>query len=241
MIEETAVALPTEVGAARRRGLLLTLCGAFFLDVLGSTSVFAASPAIGGAMRLDATALQWLFTAATLPGGAVLLIGGNLADRYGGRRMFLLGLAAFTLASLGCAVTDLYAVLLVCRVLQGVAAGLFVPASLAVLLATFTDGAERTRALAIWSTVSGVGATAGLLLGGLLTGAIGWRWVFLVNVPGGLLLGAAALVLLPRLPGRARERLDLAGLGTFTAGAAAVIFGLSDIPEHGLTVLSVGA
>jgi MFS family permease len=238
---ETAVVSSADVGTARRRGLLLTLCGAFFLDVLGSTSVFAASPAIGGAMRLDATALQWLFTASTLPGGAVLLIGGSLADRYGGRRMFLFGLAGFTLASLGCAVTDLYAVLLVCRVLQGVAAGLFVPASLAVLLATFTDAAARTRALAIWSTVSGVGATAGLLLGGLLTGAIGWRWVFLVNVPGGLLLGVAALLLLPRLPGRARERLDLAGLGTFTVGAAAVIFGLSDVPEHGLTVLSVGA
>lgn len=223
----------------RRRALLLTLCGAFFLDVLGTTSVFAASPAIGGAMHLDATALQWLFTAATLPGGAVLLIGGNLADRYGGRRMFLVGLAAFTLASLGCAVTDRFAVLLACRVLQGTAAGVVVPASLAVLLAVFTDGPERTRALAVWSTVSGVGATAGLLLGGLLTGAIGWQWVFLINVPGGVLIGAAALALLPRTPRRARERLDLAGLATFTGGAAAVIYGLSAVPEQGVTTVPV--
>jgi hypothetical protein len=192
-------------------------------------------------MHLDATALQWLFTAATLPGGAVLLIGGNLADRYGGRRMFLVGLGGFTVASLGCAVTDLYAVLLLCRVVQGVAAGILVPASLAVLLATFTDGAERTRALAIWSTVSGIGATAGLLLGGLLTGAIGWRWVFLINVPAGLLLGFAALVLLPRTPHTGRQRLDLAGLGTFTIGAGAVIFGLSDIPEHGVSAPAVVA
>lgn len=223
----------------RRRALLLTLCGAFFLDVLGTTSVFAASPAIGGAMHLDATALQWLFTAATLPGGAVLLIGGNLADRYGGRRMFLVGLAAFTLASLGCAVTDRFAVLLACRVLQGTAAGVVVPASLAVLLAVFTDGPERTRALAVWSTVSGVGATAGLLLGGLLTGAIGWQWVFLINVPGGVLIGAAALALLPRTPRRARERLDLAGLATFTGGAAGVIYGLSAIPEQGVSTVPV--
>ncbi|HET6824665.1 MAG TPA: MFS transporter [Amnibacterium sp.] len=223
----------------RPAGLLLTLCGAFFLDVLGTTSVFAASPAIGAAMHLDATALQWLFTAATLPGGAVLLVGGNLADRYGGRRMFLLGLAGFTLASLGCAVTDLYAALLAFRVLQGTAAGIVVPASLAVLLAVFPGGAERTRALAIWSTVSGVGATAGLLLGGLLTGAIGWRWVFLVNVPGGLLIGVAAVLLLPRMPRRPRERLDLAGLAFFTVGAAAVIFGLSAIPEQGVGVVPV--
>ena len=240
MTDHPAVAPPAgPTGAARRPALLLTLCGAFFLDVLGTTSVFAASPAIGGAMRLDATALQWLFTAATLPGGAVLLIGGNLADRYGGRRMFLLGLAAFTVASLGCAVTGLYAVLLACRVLQGVAAGIVVPASLAVLLASFTDGPERTRALAIWSTVSGVGATAGLLLGGLLTGAIGWRWVFLINVPGGVLLAAAAVLLLPRTPQRGRERLDLVGLVTFTLGAAAVIYGLSDIPEHGASVVAL--
>ncbi|MDH2444174.1 MFS transporter [Amnibacterium sp. CER49] len=233
----TPIAYDTVVvaGGGRRRGLLLTLCGAFFLDVLGSTSVFAASPAIGGAMRLDATALQWLFTAATLPGGAVLLVGGNLADRYGGRRTFLLGLAAFTLGSLGCAVTGSYAVLLACRVVQGVAAGVFVPASLAVLLATFTDGTERTKALAVWSTVSGVGATAGLLLGGVLSGVIGWRWVFLINVPGGLLLGLAAATLLPRTPRRGREPLDVAGLLTFTLGAAAVIDGLSEIPEQGLT------
>ncbi len=226
-------------GAARPRGLLLTLCGAFFLDVLGTTSVFAASPAIGGAMHLDPTALQWLFTAATLPGGAVLLIGGNLADRYGGRRMFLLGLAGFTLASLGCAVTDRYAVLLGCRVLQGIAAGIVVPAALAVLLSSFTERTERTRALAVWSTVSGIGATAGLLIGGLLTGAIGWRWVFLIDVPCGLLLGVAAMLVLPRMPRRARERLDLAGLVTFTLGAAAVIYGLTGIPEHGVTPVSV--
>ena len=162
MTNELATVEPADLTVRRRRrGLLLALCGAFFLDVLGSTSVFAASPAIGGAMSLDATSLQWLFTAATLPGGAVLLIGGNLADRYGGRRMFLLGLAVFTVASLGCAATSSYTVLLTCRVVQGVAAGLFVPASLAVLIATFSDGAERTKALAAWSTVSGVGATAG--------------------------------------------------------------------------------
>lgn len=240
MTEGLAVAgLLRATGGTRRRGLLLTLCGAFFLDVLGTTSVFAASPAIGGALHLDATALQWLFTGATLPGGAVLLIGGNLADRYGGRRMFLVGLAAFALASFGCAVADRFVVLLACRVLQGIAAGIVVPASLAVLLAVFTDGTERTRALAVWSTVSGVGATAGLLLGGLLTGSIGWRWVFLINVPGGVLIGAAAVLLLPRMPRRARERLDLPGLVTFTAGAAAVIYGLSDIPEHGVGAASV--
>lgn len=240
MSEEVAVAVPLRVPvAAHRRGLLLTLCGAFFLDVLGTTSVFAASPAIGGTMHLDATALQWLFTAATLPGGAVLLVGGNLADRYGGRRMFLVGLAVFTLASLGCALADHYAVLLACRVLQGVAAGIVVPAALAVLLGVFTDGAERTRALAVWSTVSGVGATAGLLLGGVLTGAIGWQWVFLINVPAGVLLGGSAVLLVPRMPRRPRERLDLIGLVTFTVGAAAVIYGFSDIPEHGVGVVAV--
>jgi MFS family permease len=213
---------------------LCLLCCAFFLAVMGSTSVFTASPAIERALGLTQTGLQWSITAATLPSAALLLVGGRLADLFGRRLMLMAGLALFIASSLACGVAPGAAVLIGARFLQGVAGALFMPAALSLVIATFTEDAERNKALAAWSAIGGIGATAGLLLGGLVTAALGWRWVFLVNVPAGLLMLALCPLLLAE-PGATGEsgKADLRGTLTFTGGVALVTYGVTQVPSLG--------
>ena len=138
---------------ARRRLALVLLCSAFFIDVMGSTSVFTASPSIGGALGLTPAELQWSFTAVTLPAGALLLPGGRLADMYGRRRMFMLGLLLLLAASLACGLAPGAGLLIAARVAQGVAGALLMPAALALVISTFTGERERGAALAAWSAI----------------------------------------------------------------------------------------
>jgi MFS family permease len=230
------VSAPAVAGTAdRRRWLALgLLCLAFFVDVLASTSVFTAAPSIAADLGLSAAGAQWLFTACTLPGGALLLCGGRLADLYGARRVFVAGTGLLTVASLVCAAAPSTAVLVGARAGQGVAAALMMPAALALVVSTFDDPAERNKALAAWSAVGGVGATAGLLFGGAVTGALGWPWVFGVNVPVGVVMIVLSPVLLRadrRVAGRGR--LDLPGVLAATVALGSVVYGLSQVPGRG--------
>jgi len=226
----------------RRWYALGLLCLAFFTDTFGSTIVFPAGPAMERALGLSQAGLQWSFTAATLPGGALLLAGGRLSDMFGRRRMFMLGLMLLIPASLVCGWAPSTAVLLAARAAQGISAALLVPAALSLLTNTFRGEEERNKALAAWSAVGGAGATAGLLLGGLITVTLGWQWIFFINVP----LGGAMLLLSPVLlreppPGEGTRKVDVPGTVTITCAVALFIYTITETAQQGwLTPRTLG-
>ncbi len=151
-----------------------------FVIVIDGSIVNVASPSIGAHLHFSSTDLSWVINAYVLTFGGFLLLGGRLADLLGRRRMFMLGLIVFSLASLAAGVAQSEAWLLATRALQGVGAAIVSPAALSILTSTFADGAERNRALGIWGAVLGAGGSAGVLLGGVLTSGLSWRWVMLV-------------------------------------------------------------
>jgi MFS family permease len=230
---------------ARRMTALVLLCTAFLITVMGSTSALTAAPAISRTLQLSSAGLQWALTAATVPAGALLLVGGRLADLVGRRRMVLAGLALLATSSLGCGVAGDTAVLVAARTGQGVAAAILLPAALALLTDTFPVEHERRRAVAAWSAIGGTGATAGLLLGGLVTAGLGWRWIFLINVPLSVVLFILVRLTLRRSPpSSVRERFDVLGVVTFSVGVAALLYGVGRMPTAGWSgwpVLGSGA
>ncbi|WP_228563840.1 MFS transporter, partial [Catenulispora rubra] len=177
-----------------RWGALALLCLAQFMLIVDITAVNLALPSMARDLDLGRQALTWVPAAYTLCFGGLLLLGGRLADGLGRRRAFLLGLAAFTAASLLSGLSHTAGELIAGRAAQGVAAALLSPAALSIVTTTF-HGPERTKALGVWGAIGGAGAAVGVLIGGALTSGPGWRWVFFVNLP----VGLAVLVLLPRL------------------------------------------
>jgi MFS family permease len=197
MVAKATVTAQTDVRARRRRWwALVLLCAAFSMVILDSTIVYVALPSIQRALGFSAAGVQWVVTVYLLTFAGLLLLGGRTADLVGRRTVFIAGLAGFTVASLGCALAPSAEVLIAARVVQAAAAAMLTPAALALLITTFTEEAERNRALGIWGAIGGVGATAGLLVGGPITDGPGWEWSFLINLPVGLLLLAASPVLL---------------------------------------------
>ena len=197
-----------------------------FMVVLDIAIVNVALPSIGAALGF-AGGLQWVVTAYVLASGGLLLVGGRAADRFGRRRMFLAGLGLFTAASLLCGLAGSPAVLIASRVAQGVGAAMLTPAALSILTATYS-GAQRAAALSIWGAVASGGVAVGVLLGGILTTWLSWRWIFLVNVP----VGFVAAVLTPRVvPAFAASRggsLDLRRGLTVVAGLTLLVYALSE-------------
>jgi EmrB/QacA subfamily drug resistance transporter len=228
----SAGATPTATAPARRSThrwwALAVLALAQFLVVLDASIVNIALPSVGVTLGLDTTALAWVITAYVLPFGGLLLLGGRLADPFGHRRVFLIGAAGFTAASLLAGLSVGGGMLLAARAVQGGFAALLAPASLALLTQLFPDVDARGKALGVWGAVAGMGGAAGVLLGGVLTAAFGWPAVFFVNVPVGILV----LIVLPRLVGRdplgTSERMDAAGAATATLGLAAVVAALTE-------------
>jgi EmrB/QacA subfamily drug resistance transporter len=212
---------------------LALLAAAQFVVVLDASIVNVALPSIGRALNFSQDNLSWVVNAYTLFFGGFLLLGGRLADRLGRRRMFIAGMVLFALASLagGLAQSELW--LIIARSVQGLGAALVSPAALSIVTTTFTEGAERNRALGVWGAVAGSGGAAGVLLGGVLTKFAGWEWVLFVNVP----IGFAAAALAPRLLGESRDhrakRFDVAGAVTVTAGLALLVYSLVDANQAG--------
>ena len=205
-------------------------CVAQFVIVLDATIVAIALPVMGDELGLSTTELGWVITLYTLVFGGCLLAAGRIADRFGRRRAFTGGLAVFTAASLVCGVAPSGAVLLAGRAAQGIGAALVSPAALALITAARPEGPARARALGWWTAAAAGGGASGWVLGGLLSGLLDWRWVFLVNVP----LCAAAALLAPRVLREwhdpAPARLDVAGAILATTGLAALVlsFGLAE-------------
>src|SRR5947208_12297501 len=165
------------------------------MTVLDVSIVNVALPSIGKSLHFTEENLQWVITAYAITFGGFLLLGGRAADLLGRRRVFMVGLAIFTGASLACGLATSEAFLIVFRGVQGFGAAVVTPAALSIVSTTFEEGAERNKALGIWGAVAGSGAAVGVLLGGVLTQYLGWEWIFFVNVP----VGAACLVLTPLL------------------------------------------
>src|SRR6266542_3374976 len=206
-------AAPAPTGAAQPSKhltlLLLALTGLMLILDLTITNV--ALPSIQRALRMTPQGLQWVVNAYALGYGGFLLLGGRLADRLGRRRVFLAGVAVFTLASLVGGLAPSAGVLVAARGLQGLGAALAGPASLSIITTAFAEGPERNRALGVWSAVLASGGAIGMLAGGLLTQYASWRWVLFVNVPVGALLLAATPRVVPAAPGEPRARIDAAG------------------------------
>jgi EmrB/QacA subfamily drug resistance transporter len=213
---------------------LVLLAGTQLMLVLDVTVVNVALPDLARSLSLGQGTVPWVMTTYTLLFGGLVLLGGRVADLLGARRMLVAGLSVFTAASLACAVADQGAVLLVGRAVQGVGAALLSPAALAVVTATYS-GAARAKALAVWGSLSAVGTALGVSLGGLVTSALGWQWIFAINVP----IGLTILTVLPMVTGpspRARSgRLDVPGAALVTAGTGSVVFGLAHAGDHGWT------
>jgi EmrB/QacA subfamily drug resistance transporter len=208
--------------------MVALLCTAQFVVVLDVTIVAVALPAIQRGLRVATADLQWVVSAYTLAFAGFLVLAGRLADVHGRRRVFMAGLALFAGASLACGLSRSAALLVAARTVQGLGAAAVAPAALAAITAAIPDGAERRRALGVWTAAAAGGGASGWLLGGVLTEQGGWPWVFLVNVP----IGAAAVVLaplvVPETRSAARRRpLDAAGAVTVTAGLALLVLGLT--------------
>lgn len=219
-----------------RRGwlTLILLCVAQFVVALDIQIVAIALPAIGRDLGVAQADLQWVVSAYVLTFGGFLLVSGRLADLFGRRRLFMLGFALFTVASLGCGFATSGVLLIAARAAQGLGAALIAPAALSLLTTTFVEGPRRTYALGIWGAAAPLGGASGFLLGGLLTGGPGWPWVFLVNVPVGLLTLALAPILLDESRDRqGAGRLDIGGSVTGTTGLVVLVYALTQAEHSG--------
>src|SRR4051794_35819932 len=219
---------------SQRWKLLAVLCAVYFMVILDAAIVRVAVPSIERDLHMSSEGLQWVANAYMLTFGALLLLGGRIADLVGRRRLFLAGLAVFTLASLLCGLAPSGGALIAFRAIQGLGAAAMTPAALSTLMTTFAEGADRNKAIGIWGAVGGLGATAGWVIGGPLVDGPGWQWVFYLNVPIGLALFALALRLLPesRDPAVARS-FDVPGALTISLGLALLMYALVDAPNAG--------
>jgi EmrB/QacA subfamily drug resistance transporter len=214
--------------------MLLALVGAAqFLVVLDVTIVNVAIPSLEDDLQLSPANVHWVVTAYAVAFGGALLVGGRLADVIGRRRAFAGGLALFTAASLACGLTPSGGALIAARVGQGIGAAVLSPAAFAILMASFPAGRERNRAIAAWGSIGSLGAVSGLVVGGALTELVGWRSVFLVNVPIGVLVLVAIVGVIPRSQALRAGRLDLGGAVLATTGIGALVFLLSNGPVDG--------
>ena len=212
----------------RKRWLaLLLVCAAQLMIVLDGTIVNVALPAIQSSLGFSEVSLSWVVNAYLLTFGGFLLLGGRAGDLFGRRRVFMAGLALFTLASLFCGLAGSQALLVAARAVQGLGGAIIAPAALSIIITTFTEPADRARAMGIWGFVVSGGASIGVLLGGVLVGTLGWPWIFLVNLPIGIVALALCRPLLE--PGRVESAdggFDLAGALLVTASLVAAVYAI---------------
>jgi EmrB/QacA subfamily drug resistance transporter len=230
----------------KHKGLALAvLAAAQFIVILDATIVNVALPAIRQSLGFTTDAqLQWVVTSYALLFGGFLLLGGRLADLFGRRKMFLAGVIVFAAASLLAGLAQDPGQIIVCRALQGLGGALLAPASLSLLLAIFKEGPERNKALGVWSMVAAGGGAVGLVLGGVLTQYVDWRWIFFINVPLAAIIVVAGLKYLPVATPQKRQRVDVLGALTITGSLMSLVYALVKAAENGwgdsLTLASFG-
>jgi EmrB/QacA subfamily drug resistance transporter len=228
-------AYPTTAVPDPKRWLALALvCVAFFMTVLDVSIVNVALPSIGRSLHFSATGLQWVITAYAITFGGFLLLGGRTGDILGRKRMFLIGVTIFTIASLVCGLAGSTTVLVAARAVQGFGAAIVSPSTLSIITTTFEEGPDRNKALGIWGAMGGSGAAAGVLFGGILVKYLGWEWIFFVNVP----VGALVLAFTPGIVRESRapdigRNFDVIGASSVTSGLALLVYAISKAPVDG--------
>jgi EmrB/QacA subfamily drug resistance transporter len=218
----------------RKTAALVLVCLAQLMVIIDISIVNVALPSIKTALGFSEADLQWVVNAYTLTFAGFLLLGGRAADLLGRRAVLIGGLALFTAASLVCGLAQTSGELIVARAVQGIGAATISPAALSILTVTFPEGSERNRALAVWGAVAGGGSALGVILGGILAQGPGWRWVFFVNVPIGILTAALS----PRLIAESRDEnrsrtYDVWGAVTATAGLVLMVYALVNTTRYG--------
>ena len=223
----------------KRWGALAIVIAAQFMVILDVAIVNVALPSIKDDLGFSEASLQWVITAYAILFGGALLLGGRLADLFGRRRVFLVGMGLFTVSSLLSGLAWSEGALIGSRALQGLGGALLAPAALSILMTTFREGRERNLALGIWGAASGSGAAAGVLLGGVLTSYLDWSWIFFINVP----VGVAVMALTPWLLAESRadvphRHFDLTGAVAVTAGVMLLVYAMTRATEDGWLTLS---
>lgn len=227
---------------------LALLCAVQWADVLGTTIMLVALPSIQADLGMSGAALELAAAIYALVFGGLIVIAGRLSDMYGPRRLFLLGLVVFCTASLLCGLAISPAMLIGARALEGLGAALAIPAALTMVTGLFPEGPAQHRAFGIWTAAAAGGGAAGFTLGGLVTDAVGWRWIFLLNIP----IGLIALAILPRLIGDrwtrgVPARINARGAVWLASGLVALLAGLTRSKEDGiasrpvLAIMTAGA
>ncbi len=227
---------PTAYQGARRQAhtalILMVIAGAQMMVVLDGTIVNIALPSMGRYFDKSQTDMTWALNAYALAFGGLLLLGGRMGDILGRRRMFILGLSLFTIGSFLAGVAPSFGLLLAGRAVQGIGGAIASPTALSLITTEFEEGEARTRAIAVYAAVSGAGAALGLLLGGVLTNYLSWRWVLFVNVPIGILLMIGAFLYLHESE-RLRGKFDFIGAGLSVAGLVATVYGFIHVAHSG--------
>jgi EmrB/QacA subfamily drug resistance transporter len=212
----------------RKRWLaLMVLCFGVLMIVLDATIVNVALPSIRDDLGFSQTSLAWVVNAYLLTFGGFLLLGGRLGDLFGQRRLFLIGITFFTLASLACGIANTQNLLVAARALQGFGGAVVSAVGLSLVMSLFTEQDERAKAMGVYGFVAAGGGTIGVLLGGILTDKLNWHWIFLVNLPVGIAVFALCLILVPASRGQAAEgRLDVAGAISVTAALMLAVYAI---------------
>jgi EmrB/QacA subfamily drug resistance transporter len=227
----------------RSRLALASVCAAILLDALDLSITQVALPSIQHDLHLSASGLQWVANAYVLTYGGLLLLGGRAADLLGRRRVFVAGLATFGAMSLACGLAPSPVMLVVARGLQGIGAALTVPAAVSIIATTFAEGEERNRALGVFAASASAGFSVGLVLGGVLTDALSWRWIFLVKVPVVALVAVVALRVVAegRAPAAAKRSYDVAGAVLSAGGLLLLVFAITQVAQRTVAPAAVVA
>ncbi len=232
----------TNLDSRTRWLALLVLCLGDLMIVLDVTSVGVALPSIREDLGFSEESLAWVVNAYLITFGGFLLLGGRLGDLFGHRRLFLLGIALFTFASMACGLATSQGMLVGARAVQGVGGAVVSAVALSLMMTLFTEPAERAKAMGVFGFVASGGGSIGVLLGGILTDALNWHWIFLVNIPVGILVVVLSLLLIPaaRVP-MAAQRLDVAGAVTVTSSLMLAVYAIVNGNEVGwLTARTLG-
>jgi EmrB/QacA subfamily drug resistance transporter len=227
-------ATPRTAPDPRRWWALALLCGAFFMVILDAAIVTVALPSIEQDLGFSAQGLQWVVSAYALTFAGLLLLGGRAADLLGRRRVFMVGLVLFTVASLLCGLAWSDTALIGARAFQGIGAAIMTPTALSIITTTFEEGAERNKALGIWGALGGIGATTAWLIGGPIVDGLGWEWIFFINIPVGLVaLALSPLLLRESRAETAKRSYDPAGALTITGALALLVYAIVGAPDTG--------
>jgi EmrB/QacA subfamily drug resistance transporter len=234
-MSEPAASRPTVHGHGVNPWLVLVLvCMAQFMVILDATIVNVALPSIQADLDMSESDLQWIVNAYALVFGGFLLLGGRAGDLVGRKRIFLVGVVIFTVASLLNGLSTSSEMLIICRGLQGLGAALVAPAALSIITTTFAEGAERAKAMSVWAAIAVGGGAVGLVLGGILVDYFTWPWIFYVNIPVGIAVFVASLRYVPESKDeRAHKAFDVAGAATVTAGLLILVYAIVKAQEKG--------